>query len=568
MERRNGADGRRLFGEILVEAGLVTRRGLASGLEEQRQRRGSLGYNLLKLGQVTPAALHLFLRQSGDVMAPDLVEALRTSPAVDRIPARLAHFYGMAPARVRDGVLTLAVAAADTPRLIPAVEELTGLRVEPLVCPPSWIAAVLASFYPAEIEPGVIYRAAGDNVFVLSEGRRGLRPMLPEALRPEAPAAEWLRSICAEGIRRGARTLQIEPARSGLRVAFRGARGEEHLMSLPRGAYAGIARLLEGLAGMVARGRIVPREGRLALRCEGRRLALSVRALPGLEGDLYSLDLRAERVEAPSRREIGETLPQLPPVLDRLVARGRGFLLVAGASAEDAAAGLGAILEILGDRLPKRVSVADRAAFPSLQTLGLLEDEEQVPFEPLLEKALALTPDLLVLPDLARPGCLPAAQALAGERLVVACVEAGDAFAAAERLARAGPAPGAAAPAGILAARLMERLCPACRRSADVRDLLPSAPPRLRGPAPGPFFSGQGCAACRGSGVRALEPVFEFLAAAPEEPIAPPGSSARALRERHAALGMDTLFLAGLRKASAGTLDVREPLRLLLHEQP
>jgi type IV pilus assembly protein PilB len=556
---------------MLVEAGLVTRRGLDSGLEEQRQRRGSLGYNLLKLGHVTPAALHLFLRESGEVLAPDLVEALRTSPAIDRIPARLAHFYGMAPIRVREGVLALAVSAADATRLIPSVEELTGLRVEPLVCPPSWIAGALASFYPSEIEPGVIYAAAGDNVLVLSDARRGLRPMLPEALRSEAPAADWLRAICAEGIRRQARTIQIEPARSELRVAFRGPHGDRHIIAAPRGAYAGVARLLEGLAGMAARGRVVPREGRLALRCDGRRLSLSVRALPALEGDLYTLDLRAERVAAPSRREIEDALPELAPFLDGLMARGKGLILVTGASPEDAAAGLGALFQILGDRLPRRVSVDDWASLPSVETLSLLEDEEQVPFAPLLEKALALDPDLLILPDLGRPGCLPAALALAGGRLVVARVESGDAFGAAERLARAGsasrPATGSA-PAGILATRLMERLCQACRRPADLHDLLPPAVARQRGPGPGPFFSGQGCAGCRGSGLRVLEPVLELMTAAPGEALAPAGASARDLRERHAARGMETLFLAGLRKASAGIVDVREPLRLLLHEQP
>jgi type II secretory ATPase GspE/PulE/Tfp pilus assembly ATPase PilB-like protein len=571
MDRRNGGEGRRLFGEMLVEAGLVTRRGLDSGLEEQRQRRGSLGYNLLKLGQVTPAALHLFLRETGEVLAPDLMEALRTAPAIDRISARLAHFYGMAPARVRDGLLTLAVSAADSPRLIPSVEELTGLRVEPLVCPPALIAGVLARFYPAEIEPGVIFKAAGDNVFVLSDGKRGIRPMLPEALLPGAPAAEWLRAISAEGIRRQARTVQVEPTRSDMRVSYGGPHAEAQVMSAPRGAYAGIARLLEGLAGMASRGRVVPREGRLAVRFEGRRLALSVRALPAFEGDLYSLDLRAERVAAPSRREVDEALPGLAPLLDGLVARGRGLILVAGASIEDAAAALCALLQVLGDRLPKRVSMDDWASVPSIETLSLLDDEDQVPFEPLLEKAVARDPDLLILPDLARPGCLPAALALAGDRLVVARVESGDAFEAAERLARAAPLsrPSAgAAPAGILAARLMERLCPACRRPADLRELLPPAPPRRRGIAPGPFFVGQGCAACRGSGTRVLEPLLELMAAVPGEPLAPAGASARDLRERHAAEGKDTLFLAGLRKASTGALDVREPLRLLLHEQP
>jgi len=42
---------------------------------------------------------------------------------------------------------------ADSPRLIPAVEELTGLRVEPLICPPSLIGEALSRFYPPRSNP-------------------------------------------------------------------------------------------------------------------------------------------------------------------------------------------------------------------------------------------------------------------------------------------------------------------------------------------------------------------------------------------------------------------------------
>src|SRR5438445_468446 len=79
-------------------------------------------------------------------LSPAMAETLRTSPAVDLIPARLAHFYSMVPVSVADGVLALGLTTSDTPALVPAVEELTGLRVEPLICPPSLVTDVLSRF--------------------------------------------------------------------------------------------------------------------------------------------------------------------------------------------------------------------------------------------------------------------------------------------------------------------------------------------------------------------------------------------------------------------------------------
>ncbi len=565
-ERRSESEDRRLLGELLIEAGLVTREGLVAGLEEQRLRGGRLGYNLLKLGRVTPASLHLFLRENFEVLSPELMQALRTSPAVDLIPPRLAHFYGMVPLRVEDGVLSLAVASADTPRLIPAVEELTGLRVDPLICPPALIADALATFYPQEVEAGVVHRAVGDNLFVLSDRKRGIRPLLPEAVREDAPAADWLRAIGAEAVRRTARRIRVDPLPGEIRVTFRGADRDDPRMSLPRGAYPGLAALLEGLSRLSARGRIVPREGRILLTIDGRRLAASVLALPGFEGDSYTLDLRDERIEPPSAEDLARDLPALPPALDRLATSRRGLLVIAGPGEPEEGAGLAALASLLGDRLPRRAAVGPGASVPGFDGAGATSGEEEAPLVPRLERSLAGAPDLLAVPDLGRPGVAVAAFALARERVVLAPVRAADAFAAVEWMARAGLRPGAEdAVAGVLGVRLMERLCGACRRPCDLRDLFPPGP-RHAWPA-GSYHAGQGCEACRGSGLLHLEPVFEFLAVSFEDGVFRPGVVAGALRRQREREGMTTLVQAALRKASAGVVDVREPLRLLLHEQ-
>jgi len=569
-ERRAEQDDRRLLGDLLVEAGLVSRGGLLAALEEQRMRGGRLGYHLVRLGKVTPAALHLFLQESFDVLAPEVLESLRRGPAVDLVPAPLAHHYNMVPVRVDDGVLSLAIAVADSPRLIPAVEELTGLRVEPLICPPSLIGEALSRFYPAEIESGVIYRPAGDNIFVLSDRRRGLRPLLPEMVREDAPAAEWLRAIGAEAIRRQARGLRIEPRRSEVRVAFRVAGAEEPFLSLPRGAYLGLSALIEGLSRLAGRGRVVPREGRVALASEGRRLVASVLALPGLEGDTYVIDLRVARVATRNAPELRQEVPALAAALDRLAARARGMLIVSSPGAAEAAAGVAAILDLLERRLPRRIALGEWPAVPGLETLGPspAEGGEDVPLDVLLERVLERGPDLLILPQDDSAASARAALAQARDRVVLLPVEATDAFAAVERLVCLGLGHEAAEAGleGVLGVRLMESLCPSCRRACDLQDLL-SPGPRHRRAGPGPYFTAPGCPGCRGSGMLVLRPVFELLEVPEAGDLFRPGMTAAALRRSRAREGMETLVLAALRKSAEGLLDVREPLRLLLHEQ-
>ena len=560
---------KRLLGDLLMERGLVSRSSLESGLEEQRARGGRLGYNLMKLGGVTPASFHLFLKENLGSLSPELAEAIHSAPAIDLIPANLAYHYCMLPIRVEDGVLDLAIATADHESLIQAVSELTGLRVEPLVCPPATISEALGRSYPDQIEPGVFYRNAGDNLFVLSDRRRGLRPLLPEAVHEDAPASHWLRAIGTESIRRGAPRIRIEVLPTEMRAMFEGNATGESGIGLPLGAYPGLAALLEGLSGIAARGRVVPREGRIGLRVEGRSISASVLALPALEGEAYILNLRDERRGPILREEVQKDAPALRPALRRIVGDRRGLLVVAGPGTPEASTGMGIILDLLGDALPLRVAVGDWPPSPLLQIIGSSPGgaDEPLPISALLEQALSSEPDLLVLPDIRSHGILGMALALARSRVVVAAVRSVDAFAAVEWLARSGHHGDLAESAvGILGTRWMERLCNGCRRAFDLQDLLSPAPRHLT-PAPGPYYANQGCGSCRGSGTLNLEAVFEFLPVEKGDSTFHPTTTAAALREERFLGGTPTVFQAALRRASTSTLDVREPLRYLLHEQ-
>ncbi len=239
---------------------------------------------------------------------------------------------------------------------------------------------------------------------------------------------------------------------------------------------------------------------------------------------------------------------------------------MAGSDPMDIAAGVSCVVSLLGDRCPQRVAVGDFARLPTVRSIGLPQDEEDIAFEAVLESAVADAPDLLVLPDLGAPPCAAAAAEQAGRRIVIAAVPAIDACAAVESMGRKGMVASLQpALAGVLGVRLMERLCDACRRPVDPFDVM-SPGPRHRQPSPGSYFVAQGCPSCRGSGLLRLVPVLEFLGTGPENGIVPSPGGAAALRRGGALLGRRTLFSAGLGQASLGIVDIREPLRLLLHE--
>ncbi|HEU5320896.1 MAG TPA: hypothetical protein VFX28_08835 [Methylomirabilota bacterium] len=261
-------------------------------------------------------------------------------------------------------------------------------------------------------------------------------------------------------------------------------------------------------------------------------------------------------------------MPVLAGVVDRLVSRGHGLLLLAGTSVLEVRAALAAVLACLQDRLPRRALIGDWVEHESLRTLPAATDGEDVPVDLLLQRALGDDPAVLALPWLDGIDRARAALRQARERVVIAPLDAADAARAAGRILQVGHGETGgrieATDIGILGARVMERLCEPCRRPCDPAEILAAAGAG-DAVAHGPFFMSEGCSACRGSGILALEPVFEFLDL-PAGRGAPADAGGGAWGGR-AAPQDATLFHAALRKAAAGVIDAREPIRFLLHEQ-
>ena len=538
---RRGKEERRLLGELLLESGLVRGDGLRRGLQAQNQGGGRLGYHLMRLGEVVPAALHLFLDVHLETLRPDLVDDLLQGSAAAHLPARLAHHYGIAAVRADDGVLDLAVSSADAPALKPAIAALTGLRVEPVICPPGLIAEALERAYPNELEAGQFYPRLGDALLVLDPAELAADAAGMTALRPGAASSDWLRAILCAAIGQGARRIEIAPRPGRTEVVFIGPEGHEPALALARGPFAGVAALIEGLARIAARGRTLPREGRFAVQAGRWRTVASVLAMPGLGGHTYGIDLRREIWVAPELEE-GSVRVALMSTLDRFTAMGHGLLILGATGPAEVRAGMERIVSMLEGRLPRRVAAA------GFEDLGL--PRAGVP---------AAAPDLVVLPWAG--GALEEAR----QRVVIAVLPAADACDAAEQVARAAIRRGERPPdGGILAERLFDALCHECRVPYDLADLMAPfaahhAVPRV------PFWTSPGCSACRGSGFLRLARVCEFLSFEEGDPFRA-GTRARALRAERARLGRRSLFQAAVRAAADGRIDVKEALRLL-HEQ-
>ncbi len=559
---------RRLLGELLVEAGLVRRDDVESALEEQRIRGGRLCYHLMRMGKVTPAALFVFLQEHFGMIAPDLLEVLLTCPAADLIPARLAHFYGMVPLRREGDRLLLALSSVDKPNLIPAVEELTGLKVEPVICPPGLIRESLARFFQTEDEAGVIRDVAEDNVLVLSDPARGIAPEAPGALADGATGVAWLRALIADAIHRRCREILVEPLEEESRVVFRRGEGEESSRGISRQVHVGVSMALEDLAKLASRGRAVPREGRFRVGLGERHLVALITWLPGIHGDAYHVRLAEERIQKEGLEEMLEDYPEVRNALEAAVAGGRGLLLVAAPEGHYRETIVAAAVQWIRWEAGQTVSSASSGPHPARGT-GL-QGGQGSDAPPLSEVISAVDPDGTDILAVLRVESLEEVASVLDatrNRLAVAGVRKQDALEAFQWLVRNGLLPRirSGSLCGILGTRAVERICQHCRRRYDLFEEFPNLIPNSSEGSL--YFANTGCRACRGAGVLDLEAAFEFLPGNPALAERIAASSAHAaVRKEVARSGVKSLYSSLLARASVGEVDVREPLRLLLHE--
>ncbi len=505
-EPRGNAPDRPVMGELLLREGLLTRDQLEQALTEQRRSGGRLGYHLIRLGHLNVTRLSQFLRETMGLIPYDLVEWIRDPTVTELIPSNLAQFYQVVPVEAKGATLTVAIADLDNPSIIPALEELTGMAIDPVVCPREVVIKALEQFYGISKDPGVVRSPAGDHLFVLSHQAAQIRPLHWSVLKPDSSATDWFRTIMAEAIRIRCRGVVIRPEGDSLRVAFRTAERLEDRFHLHLRKQAELDALLGDLARLRDKRRGSRLEGRVRLQVESHFLSLHVKALGTLSGNRYTLTLYdeklfrwdwAEQVEPLSERERAG--------LEEALAQTRGLVLLAGTPGPGLTSLFYALLAHVRDRFKLILSLEDYALLPMTGVVQVeVSRQEGSGWPEQLTLALKQEPELLVLNPLKERQTTELALLAASRGAVLAVLHQPDAGATLRWLLRNGfrsPLK-AGVLKGILTVASLARLCPNCRIPVEAADSAGH---------PVPLFTRQGCERCMGWDSLQSEVVLEWL---------------------------------------------------------
>jgi general secretion pathway protein E len=362
--------------------------------------------------------------------------------------------------------------------------------------------------------------------------------------------------------------IHLESTREGLRARFRIDGVLTDVPSPPKGLQAAVVSRVKLLAELDISERRLPQDGRIRVRLEERELDLRVSTVPTLYGESVVLRL----LDRGGRPVALEELGMAPDTLTRfraIASRPHGIVLATGPTGSGKTTTLYAALGLRQRGAEKIITVEDPVEYHlDGVTQVPVNRKASVSFASALRSLLRQDPDVLMVGEM-RDGETAeiAVQAAMTGHLVFSTLHTNDALGAIPRLAdlKVEAYLVAATLEGILAQRLVRRVCPDCqeRYRAD-----PQAVALLAQKPVGreTLVRGHGCPKCRSTGYRGRIGIFELVSMTErlKQAIARM-APAEELRELALAGGMVTLKADGWAKAQAGLTTVEEVLRVTEH---
>lgn len=396
-------------------------------------------------------------------------------------------------------------------------------------------------------------------------------PRVADLLEAEndAPVVRLINALLTQAAREAASDIHIEPyeTRSVVRLRVDGMLRD--VLEVPPAAHGFLVSRVKILAQLDIAEKRLPQDGRIVLRLAGRPIDVRVSTLPTAHGErvvLRLLDKQAGRLSLAALGMAPETLA----ALDALIHQPHGILLVTGPTGSGKTTTLYAALAQLDTRVLNIMTVEDPIEY-ELEGIGQTQvnPKTDLDFARALRAILRQDPDVIMIGEIRDLETAQiAVQASLTGHLVLATLHTNDAVGAVTRLVDMGVEPFLVASSllGVLAQRLVRKLCLQCRRT-HIPD---TAEQRLLRTAragdacnESPIYVPLGCEACGRSGYRGRTGIFELLVVDDSlRSLIHDRASEERLREHARRRGMVSLREDGLRWVRDGVTSLEELLRV------
>jgi len=581
---------RKKIGECLIQAGLITEEDLQAALVEHKRTGERLGSVLVRLNLATEKQITKALAYQLGFPYVSLADEPPDADAIVLIPKDVAFKRVCVAVRLEKNLLTVAMSDPLLFSLVQDLEFQTGYRIRQVVATRSDILEAIEHGYPDKaltryspnVATGLTVKSGPAPKGRLSEaGATGLarRPEeevfeAPAAPAPAessdaAPIVDLVDLVVNSAVTSRASDVHIEPMEKGVLVRHRLDGLLKEVMDLPKWVQDGLVARLKIMAGMDIAEKRLPQDGRLRVKTDdGREVDFRVSTLRTLFGEKIVLRVLDQRKGPPPLEELGFSSGALEE-LRFFLRHQHGMILVVGPTGSGKTTTLCSALTAIRSGRTNIITIEDPIEYqiPGVNQTQINE-KVKLPFSSAPRAILRQDPDVILVGEIRdHETARIAMQASQTGHLVLSTLHTDDAPSAVTRLMDMGIEPYVISSAliGVVAQRLVRRLCTECRRQYT------PAPEILRGlniteadAAQWPFFRAVGCDHCNHTGYRGRIAIYEVMRVSEKlRRYVSQRAGEDTLRESALGGGMASLGEDGLAKVKSGVTTAEELLRVV-----
>ena len=552
------------IGDLLLSQGMITQQQLDTALSEQKIRKTKLGETLIALGYVSQKDFADVLSRQLGVESVDLRKEGLQDAAIRLVPEDIMKKYELVPFAIDENNSNILKIAMSDPMYLPAIDDvslITGMEVVPYFAPTAQIAMQIDRMFGKK----QAMEAAAQYQLEHADELREEEESASNAEVDNAPIVKIVRTMLEQAIRQGASDIHIEPLERNLRIRYRIDGALREVMDYNTTLLPAMVARVKIMSGLDISEKRKPQDGRLTLQVDNREYDVRVSVLPTVFGEKTVMRLTAKDGLSREKKYLGIT-PEDEERLDGILKNPHGIILVTGPTGSGKSTTCYTVLSELNREEVNIITVEDpvEANVDGVNQVQV-NVKADLTFANALRSILRQDPDIIMIGEI-RDGETAgiAVKASITGHLVISTLHTNSTAASITRLIDMGVEPYLIGDSvvGIIAQRLVRKLCPKCRKAREATDqekkllMVPASMPQT-------VYEPVGCEDCGGIGYRGRTAIYEIMpVTAKLRNRIHDKVTADELQEIAVSEGMSTLRMAAAKKVKEGITSCAEMIKV------
>jgi type II secretory ATPase GspE/PulE/Tfp pilus assembly ATPase PilB-like protein/FixJ family two-component response regulator len=508
---------RGMLGDILAKAGLISIQELDLA-RKQKDTNEFLGDFFVRCGMLDESKIIAALQKNLGVDFIDLRELTIAQSVARCLPKELCEKSRLTPIKLDGSTLTIAMADPSDIVTCDNIGRVTGLRVVPLLAASSQIVETIKKTWTVaeqdELDDLGEYEPQDEIDIVLEEEDDGVsvEELIGSSRVP--PVIRIVNAVISEAIRYGASDIHIEAKTKHTLIRFRIDGMLHSKIKIPSDLHSAVISRLKILAKMDISERRRPQDGRITVKSSTRIVDMRVSSLPTLNGEKIVMRILDKSASIKRLEELGvlEYDFQRISVISK---KPQGVIIATGPTGSGKTTMLYSLLSAMMNPNKNFETIEEPVEyFLEEANQVAIHDKIGLTFAQVLRATLRQDPDVILVGEIRDVETADVAfkAALTGH-MVLSTLHTNSAVSSITRLMDMGIKPYIIASAleGVIAQRLVRKICDSCRTlvtpDKDLLDLLQLSADFF----PAGVHKGVGCPKCNNSGYRGRLGVYELF---------------------------------------------------------